>query len=680
MSQQSQSLYRKWRSQSFDELVGQRHVIQTLQNALQTERVAHAYIFSGPRGTGKTSTARILAKAINCLAPEGQRPCNECYMCRSISDGSSMDLIEIDAASNTQVDKVRDAIIEKVNFAPSEARRKMYILDEAHMLSNSAFNALLKTIEEPPPHVIFVLATTEIHKIPATILSRCQRLDFRRIGLPEIAEHLGWVLEQEGITAEMELLELVARQATGSMRDALSLLDQLLAHGGSHLTLAQARAALGLATAESVQALVDYLLAHDVGSALRLVNRLLDQGTEPRQFLVDVLDHLRALLLTLAGGGRQLFNLPDDAVARLLAQTKHVTPPALVEMIRLFNQAGADLKLGLQAQLPLELAIVESVLVLQKHDLSPAPAPGDALADAEAEAAASLKPARSPQPSTPSLQQDTIPVGAGLRPAPASQEPASLLEQDEPVAGPVAEPPVLEQDFSKEEILASLDDTLNGEEPTLAEALEVEETLEDAWDEATPVLAADDDDVLDEADEEQVQMPAFTAPPPPPALPLWEDDVFEPSISTPAQPPQERGVVLEQQIPTDSENRTLSWWHDHWPEFQGYLGQQGEDGKRASLRLKFCEPHAVDPDTLTLGFFYSIHRDKIEKPQERIVVERALQAFSGTNLRVQTVLAPKDQPMQAGKTKYEEAAEDPVVKEAMKLGGRITEVSLPDQS
>jgi DNA polymerase-3 subunit gamma/tau len=673
MSQQSQSLYRKWRSQSFDELVGQRHVIQTLQNALQTERVAHAYIFSGPRGTGKTSTARILAKAINCLAPEGQRPCNECYMCRSISDGSSMDLIEIDAASNTQVDKVRDAIIEKVNFAPSEARRKMYILDEAHMLSNSAFNALLKTIEEPPPHVIFVLATTEIHKIPATILSRCQRLDFRRIGLPEIAEHLGWVLEQEGITAEMELLELVARQATGSMRDALSLLDQLLAHGGSHLTLAQARAALGLATAESVQALVDYLLAHDVGSALRLVNRLLDQGTEPRQFLVDVLDHLRALLLTLAGGGRQLLNLPDDAVARLRAQMKHVTPPALVEMIRLFNQAGADLKLGLQAQLPLELAIVESVLVLQKHGLSPAPAPGDALADAEAEpVGAGLRPARSSQEPALSPEQTDAPVGAGLVPA-LSQEPAPLLEQDAPLAAPVAEPPALKQAFSKEEIFASLDDTLNGEEPTLAEALEVEETLEDAWDEATPVLAADDDEA---PDEERTEIPAFAAPPPPP--PFWEHDTFE--SPTPAKPTQERGVVLEQQIPTDGENRTLSWWHDHWPEFQGYLGQQGEDGKRASLRLKFCEPHAVDPDTLTLGFFYSIHRDKIEKPQERTVVERALQAFSGTNLRVQTVLAPKDQPMQAGKTKYEEAAEDPVVKEAMKLGGRIAEVYLPDQS
>ncbi len=379
MSQQA--LYRKWRSRSFDEIIGQPHIVQTLENAVNSGRVAHAYIFSGPRGTGKTSSARILAKVINCTAPEGERPCNSCHLCRSISDGSTLDLIEIDAASNTQVDKVRDAIVEKVNFAPSEARKKVYIIDEVHMLSNSAFNALLKTIEEPPPHAMFILATTEIHKIPATILSRCQRLDFRRIGVEEIAAHLAWVLEQEGITAEPEVYDLVARQATGSMRDALSLLDQLLAHGGTQLTVARARAALGLAATEAVQGLVDYLLAQDVGGALQLVSRLLDQGTDPRQFLMDVLEQLRALLLTLAGGGRQLLNLPEEALARLREQRKFVEPAALVEIIRLFTQAGADLKLGLQPQLPLELAIVEAVLALQARGVPPAPTPTHALAD-----------------------------------------------------------------------------------------------------------------------------------------------------------------------------------------------------------------------------------------------------------------------------------------------------------
>lgn len=673
---QSQSLYRKWRSQTFDEMVGQRHVIQTLKNALETDRVAHAYIFSGPRGTGKTSTARILAKAINCLAPEGQRPCNECHMCRSIGDGSSMDLIEIDAASNTQVDKVRDAIVEKVNFAPSEARRKMYILDEAHMLSNSAFNALLKTIEEPPPHVIFVLATTEIHKIPATILSRCQRLDFRRFGLPETVDHLAWILEQEGITAEREVLELVARQATGSMRDALSLLDQLLSHGGSHLTLAQARAALGLATAESVQALVDYLLAQDVGGALRLVNRLLDQGTEPRQFLVDVLDYLRALLLTLAGGGRQLLNLPDEATARLRAQIRYITPPALVEMIRLFNQAGADLKLGLQTQLPLELAIVESVMALQKHGAPVAPPPGDALADAEEArpVGAGLRPAHLSQESAPPSEQATPLVGAGLVPALALQEPTSSSEQANPLveAGSPEEKPAPAEpqtpQFVAEATDLALADTLNGEEPTLADALELEPTPAPVVNGATPAEEPDEEAWDDPS-------PPFLAPPP------WEDEAFSSAPQAkPATPAPEPARVLEQQIPTDGANRTLSWWHDQWADFQQYLSQQGEDGKRASLRLKFCEPHALDQDTLTLGFFYSIHRDKIEKPQERVAIEHALQTFSGTNLRVLTILAPKEKPLHAAKTKYEEAAEDPVVKEAMKLGGRIVEVVLPDQS
>ncbi len=432
MSQQA--LYRKWRSRSFDEIIGQAHIVQTLENALATGRLAHAYIFSGPRGTGKTSSARILAKVINCLAPEGERPCNRCAICLSINDSSSLDLIEIDAASNTQVDKVRDVIVEKVNFAPNEARIKMYILDEAHMLSNSAFNALLKTIEEPPPHAMFILATTEIHKIPATILSRCQRLDFRRITVPEIADHLGWVLEQEGISAEAEVLELVARQATGSMRDALSLLDQLLAHGGSHLTLAEARAALGLAATEAIQALLDYVLAQDISGALQLVSQLMDQGSDPRQFVADVLDHLRALLLTLAGGNRQLLNLPEEALLRLRTQGSHVQPAALVEMIRLFNQAAADLKLGLQPQLPVELAIVEAVLALQARGAAPAPLPQFALADQ-----ATPSPVRRPAARRPLPAQPSEPLPA---PAPSAEERA--VEVAPPPSAPAPATPVFD--------------------------------------------------------------------------------------------------------------------------------------------------------------------------------------------------------------------------------------------
>ena len=218
----SQALYRKWRSQTFDEIIGQQHVTQTLINALKLNRIAHAYLFAGPRGTGKTSMARLLAKAVNCLAEAGvERPCNRCRICVAVNEGRLLDLIEIDAASNTGVDDIRD-LRDKVGFRPGEARIKFYIIDEVHMLSNSAFNALLKTLEEPPEHVIFVLATTEPEKIPATITSRCQRFDFKRIKVSDIAERLAFIVAQEGLTAEPTALEYIARQGAGSMRDAIS--------------------------------------------------------------------------------------------------------------------------------------------------------------------------------------------------------------------------------------------------------------------------------------------------------------------------------------------------------------------------------------------------------------------------------------------------------------------------
>ena len=231
----SQALYRKWRP-PIGTGVGQEHVVQTLRNAVTGDRVAHAYLFAGPRGTGKTTTARLLAKAVNCLDEDlAERPCNQCDHCKAVNQGRFLDLIEIDAASNTSVEDVRD-LRDKINFSPNQGRYKVYIIDEVHMLSTAAFNALLKTLEEPPPHAIFILATTEVHKIPATVLSRCQRHEFRRIPVKEIIDNLKMLADEEKITAEPEALSLVARQATGSMRDAISLLDQL-ASAGDKITL-----------------------------------------------------------------------------------------------------------------------------------------------------------------------------------------------------------------------------------------------------------------------------------------------------------------------------------------------------------------------------------------------------------------------------------------------------------
>src|SRR5512147_628117 len=255
----SQALYRKYRPKEWDQVVGQDHVVTTLRNAIAADRVAHAYLFAGSRGTGKTTLARLLAKAVNCTNPDPtKRPCNECDHCKAVNENRFMDMIEIDAASNNGVDDVRD-LREKINFSPSQGKYKVYVIDEVHMLSGGAFNALLKTLEEPPPHAIFVLATTEIHKIPATVLSRCQRHEFRRVPIDEIVKNLKEIAAFENIQADEEALTLIARQSAGGMRDAQSLLDQL-SSTGTKITLALAQQVLGTATSQTVLDLVNSVL------------------------------------------------------------------------------------------------------------------------------------------------------------------------------------------------------------------------------------------------------------------------------------------------------------------------------------------------------------------------------------------------------------------------------------
>jgi DNA polymerase-3 subunit gamma/tau len=360
----SQALYRKWRSQKFNEVIGQEHVTQTLINALQLGRVGHAYLFTGPRGTGKTSTARLLAKAVNCLHEEmAQRPCNRCTICKAVTEGRLLDLIEIDAASNTGVDDIRD-LRDKVSFRPSEARIKFYIIDEVHMLSNSAFNALLKTLEEPPAHVIFVLATTEPEKIPATITSRCQRFDFKRISVEDVVGRLAFILEQEGLKAEPAALEYVARQGSGSMRDAISLLDQLTAYGGEEITLDRVQSVLGAVTSQTVVELVDALVARNVAQGIDIINQVVNDGIDPRQFGREIVEHLRAVMLVRLSGGTGMLNLPEEVVNHIKRQAGQATPAQLVQATKLFNEAMFDLKSGLLAipHLPLELAFVEATM------------------------------------------------------------------------------------------------------------------------------------------------------------------------------------------------------------------------------------------------------------------------------------------------------------------------------
>ncbi len=355
----SQALYRKWRPQRWEQVIGQQHIVQTLHNAVIADRVAHAYLFAGPRGTGKTTTARLLAKAVNCLNDDrASRPCNQCEYCLAINQGRFLDLIEIDAASNTSVEDVRD-LRDKINFLPNQGRFKVYIIDEVHMLSTAAFNALLKTLEEPPPHAIFVLATTEIHKIPPTVLSRCQRHEFRRIPVNEIVAHLRLMANTEGLEVEDEALNMVARQATGSLRDAISLLDQL-ASSRQVISLELAQTVLGTAASQAVVEIVNALLEKDTKSGLDCLHGALDAGSDPRQFARQIVDYLRGLLLIKMGNASQI-DVTNEMRAQMAQHAQRLEMPELIGWIKAFNQSANEIRSAWQPSLPLELAFIEAI-------------------------------------------------------------------------------------------------------------------------------------------------------------------------------------------------------------------------------------------------------------------------------------------------------------------------------
>lgn len=352
------ALYREWRPQLFQQIVGQEHVAQTLQNALTTGRVSHAYLFCGPRGTGKTTTAKVLGKALNCRSRKAAEPCNDCVNCREIGAGTSMDVVEIDAASHRGIDEIRD-LREKIGFAPATGEYRVYIIDEVHMLTQEAFNALLKTLEEPPAHVVFILATTEPHKVPLTILSRCQRFDFHRISIRHIIDRLQEVVAETQVEIEEDALYLVARAAEGSLRDALSILDQVTAFGGKQITVKDIHQILGTVREELLDEATAALGSGNSGHLLEMVAALVEQGKDLRLFVRELLAHLRRMLLLLVSPEAGKEASPSEK-ERITAQAGLLGQGQLLYLLHILSKTEQDMRWSTQPRILLEVALVRA--------------------------------------------------------------------------------------------------------------------------------------------------------------------------------------------------------------------------------------------------------------------------------------------------------------------------------
>ena len=444
----SEVWYRKWRPQRFSDINGQEHVTRTLANAVAQGRVAHAYLLCGPRGTGKTTTARILAKAVNCQQPKNGEPCDSCESCRAVLEARALDLVEMDAASNRGIDDIRN-LRDRVGYHPTQGQYRVYLIDEVHELTAQAFDALLKTLEEPPPHIIFVLATTDAHRVPATIISRCQRFDLTRIKHTDITDRLAYIAAQEAVQAEPEALSVVARAANGGLRDAVNLFEQLVATFGPNLNEQQARQGLGLISDDRARELAVLAAKGMLAEGLAVICAVQDDGVEMRPFHREVLAQLRALLLVKAGVVSGLEDFAADALDSLRREAAALETPQIVRALRAFT--AVEFRGEPQPSLPLELALAEAALRPEPLAVVERPAAATAPERSLPQSPTATPPRRDLAPTGPAAAASSPAARSGDRPPPGLPQRASLpgggseqpTREPAPTAGSPAAPPTV---------------------------------------------------------------------------------------------------------------------------------------------------------------------------------------------------------------------------------------------
>lgn len=572
--------YRKWRPQRLADVVGQEPVVQTLRYAVEKGKVAHAYMFCGPRGTGKTSTGRILAKAVNCMNQVHGEPCNECQMCKSITDGKSLDIIEIDAASNRGIDEIR-SLREKVNYAPGSARYKVYIIDEVHMLTEAASNALLKTLEEPPPQVIFVLATTEPQKVLSTIISRCQRFNFRRLSQAAIVGKLELICQEEGLQIGADSLKLVSRAATGSLRDAENMLQQLFSYYGSTIAWDQVQTALGISDDPRIMQLAKHIMERNISAGLKTICSVDSDGIDLRQFNQGLVQYLRGLLMVRC----QCYEALDVTKEDLTAMKEVVTNADLEYLLRVIKLfSSMDFHWDGYSTLPLELTFVDSVL-----------SPFDSRETGTAEALGDIKAVNS--------KYKTEKSSKGI------------------VKGKTAYPErQLNQDTQKVDIDSDSNNTQTAMLKDVSEAKDIDVGLNSSKELDLTVRVASS---------------------------------LEGEGST--------GICE-----VTEENQGIDYVRSRWKEFIHALRGEGSSGTLDAFLRSACELVSLKDNTLELGFYHSFHKEKIEEPKYRHLVEKKLKEVYNQPYKVKCILFDRKK-SKSSLSKGQSA----VIKVALEMGAEL---------